>query len=823
MFKIFKYRKKEYVPKTEGAMNLVEEKGQVNLGILKKNQQHIVERLSKKIEETAFATDNLIKITYDLADHVEVQMDSINKVINEIGSYSALAEEVYANTESSKQIAADTLNIASTGNDAVNNSINAMKEIEKSMVYAREVVDNLSKKAKQIDEIIKVINGIAYNTNLLALNASIEAARAGEVGRGFAVVAEEVKKLADSSAKSANEIAKVIKEINDEVSNTIAAMNNSMEKIQEGTNIAEETKSVFDDIIRAVNATTKVSEEINTAIAKQTESLEYVISCTQDMTENSNKVISLVDIAALNTQYARTSLDTLSLASKDLMAISNKLLEAIVDDKEEDTVLNISINNKPLEFDPHLANDQDSAQILMNIYGALLYVGSTGEVSPGLAKNWHVEEDGLTWIFTLRKGAKFHNGREITAEDVKYSYERMTSPSLGSPNTWFLDHIEGAEDYINGRTNEISGVKVLDRYRLSIRLVSPYSGFLLNLGQFTTAILAKEDVEKGKLTGCGPYILEEVTDESCVLRAFKDYYGGEPFIDKIIVNYRHDDLVEGIAEGKYDLITVNGKEDLDRIKILPDVNIGLGDVLGTYYVGFNLESNSILARSREARRAISIGIDRRRIIDNILGDLGEEAKGPIPPKIIDNSHLPGYVYNPTMAKEILNREGLLNGQKVKVIIRDEPENALFYRLSQYVIEDLQKLGLDLEITKIPPRDYLRPENIARCHIFIGRWIADTGDPDNFLQPIFNYDNQTNFTRYNNPRVVELMDEAKEIINPNKKVEIYKKIQNIIIEDCPWAPVFHPKTAIVTRKGIVGARLSPLGIINYENILMESKG
>ncbi len=688
MFKIFKDRKKEYVPKTEGAMNLVEEKGQVNLGILKKNQQHIVERLSKKIEETAFATDNLIKITYDLADHVEVQMDSINKVINEIGSYSALAEEVYANTESSKQIAADTLNIASTGNDAVNNSINAMKQIEKSMVYAREVVDNLSKKAKQIDEIIKVINGIAYNTNLLALNASIEAARAGEVGRGFAVVAEEVKKLADSSAKSANEIAKVIKEINDEVSNTIAAMNNSMEKIQEGTNIAEETKSVFDDIIRAVNATTKVSEEINTAIAKQTESLEYVISCTQDMTENSNKVISLVDIAALNTQYARTSLDTLSLASKDLMAISNKLLEAIVDDKEEDTVLNISINNKPLEFDPHLANDQDSAQILMNIYGALLYVGSTGEVSPGLAKNWHVEEDGLTWIFTLRKGAKFHNGREITAEDVKYSYERMTSPRLGSPNTWFLDHIEGAEDYINGRTNEISGVKVLDRYRLSIRLVSPYSGFLLNLGQFTTAILAKEDVEKGKLTGCGPYILEEVTDESCVLRAFKDYYGGEPFIDKIIVNYRHDDLVEGIAEGKYDLITVNGKEDLDRIKILPDVNIGLGDVLGTYYVGFNLESNSILARSREARRAISIGIDRRRIIDNILGDLGEEAKGPIPPKIIDNSHLPGYVYNPTMAKEILNREGLLNGQKVKVIIRDEPENALFYRLSQYVIEDL---------------------------------------------------------------------------------------------------------------------------------------
>lgn len=821
MLKLFKERKQQNILEVVEGNNNVEGKDKVKIGILKKNQQHIVERLSTKIEETAFATDNLIKITYNLADHLELQMESINKVINEIGSYSALAEEVYANTESSKQIATDTLNIASNGNEAVNNSINAMKEIEKSVIYAREVVDNLNKKAKKIDEIIKVINEIAYSTNLLALNAAIEAARAGEVGRGFAVVAEEVKKLADNSAKSANEIAKVIKEIDEEVLNTINAMNNSMEKIKEGAKIAEETKCVFDGIIKAVNTTTQVAEDINAAIARQTESLEYVVSCTQDMAQNSNKVISLIDIASLNTQYAKTALDTLSLASKDLMAISNKLLEAIEDGKEEETVLNISINNKPLDFDPHLANDQDSAQILMNIYSALLYVGPTGEVSPGLAKNWYVEDDGVTWVFTLRRGAKFHNGREVTAEDVKYSYERMTSPRLNSPNTWFLEHIEGAKEYINGRAKEITGVKVLDRYRVSIKLVSPYSGFLLNLGLFTTAILAKEDVEKGKLTGCGPYILEEVTNEYCILKAFEDYYAGEPFIDKIIVNYRHDDLVQGLAEGKYDLITINNKEDIERIKKLQDVKITLGDVLGTYYVGFNLESNSILAKSKEARRAINMGIDRKKIVNEILGDLGEVAKSPIPPKIIDNSYLSGFLYNPTIAKDILRKEGLLNGEKIKVVIRDEPENTLFYKLSQCIIEDLKRLGLNVEITKVPPKNYLTKENISKCHIFIARWIADTGDPDNFLQPIFNYNNQTNYTRYNNPKVIELMDEAKRIINPNKKVELYKEIQRLIVEDCPWAPIFHPKTALVTRRGIVGARISPLGIINYENILIES--
>ncbi|OZV12036.1 chemotaxis protein [Tissierella sp. P1] len=822
MFRFPKKKKEKEKPVLMGKNNEVEIKEiSRDTGILKKNQKHIVERLAMKIDETAFATDNLIEITYNLADHVEVQMDSIHNVINEIGNYSALAEEVYASTENSKQIAADTLDIAYTGNDAVNNSINAMKEIEKSVIYARDVVNNLNEKSEHINEMLKVINNISYNTNLLALNASIEAARAGEAGRGFAVVANEVKKLADNSARSTNQIAEVIKEINDEVANTIKAMNDSMIKIQEGTDIANNTMIVFNEIIGAVNNTTKVTEEINNAIAKQTKSLENVIGLTADMTNNSNKVTSLVDIASLNTQYTKTSLNILSGVSKDLRAVSDRLLKEIETEDFQETVLNISLNSKPLEFNPQLSNDQDSAQVLFNIYGSLLYIGATGEVSPGIAKSWYVEDDGVTWIFSLRRGAKFHNGREITANDIKYSYEMMMNPKLQSPNTWFLEHIEGAEAYVNGRAKEITGVKVLDKYRISIKLISPYSGFLLNLGQFSACILAKEDAEKGKLTGCGPYILEEVTNEYCILKAFQGYYGGAPYQDKIIVNYRDDDIVQGFIEGKYDFATFNSKEDLERIKKVPHTSIDLNDVMGTYYVGFNLEGNSIFAKSKEARRALNMGINKKKIISDLLGDLGEEAKGPIPPKIIDNAYLPEFPYNPSMAKEILNKEGLYKSGPIKVVIRDELESALFYRISEYVIKDLEELGVKLEISKVSPRDYLKPDTIAKCHIFIGRWIADTGDPDNYLQPLFNYNNQTNFTRYNNPRVIELMDRAKEIINPNRKMEVYKDIQRIIVDDCPWVFIYHPKIALASKKGIVGARMSPLGIINYENVLIQS--
>ncbi|MGN9164501.1 ABC transporter substrate-binding protein [Tissierellaceae bacterium HCP3S3_D8] len=793
-------------------------------GILKNNQKHIVERLAMKIDETAFATDNLIQITYDLADHVEVQMCSIHNVIDEIENYSALAEEVYASTENSKQIAADTLNIAYTGNDAVNNSINAMKEIEESVVYAKNVVNDLNQKSKRIDDMLEVINNISYNTNLLALNASIEAARAGDAGRGFSVVANEVKKLAENSANSTSQIAEVIKEINNEISNTIKAMNDSMTKIEEGMDIANNTMVVFNEIIGAINNTSKVTEEINDAISKQTESLENMINLTSDMSNNSNKVTSLVDIASLNTKYAQTSLDMLSGVSKDLKIISDKLLENIETDKVEETILNISLNSKPLEFNPQLSKDQDSAQVLFNVHGTLLYIGDTGEISPGVAKSWYVEDDGVTWVFNIRRGAKFHNGREIKADDIKYSYEMMMSPKLHSPNTWFLGHIEGAEDYVNGRAKEIIGIKVLDRYRLAIRLVSPYSGFLLNLGQFSTSILAKEDLEKGKITGCGPYILDEITDEYCVLKAFENYYGGAPYLDKIVVNYKNEDLAQKFIEGKYDFATFNNKEDFERIKKLPNINTSLNDVMGTYYLGFNLEGNSIFAKSKDARRALNMGINKKRIIGEILGDLGEEAKGPIPPRIVNNTYLQEVPYNPSMAKDILNKEGLYKSRDtIKLIIRDEPESTLFHRISQYIIDDLEGLGIKLEISRIPNKDYLKANNIAKCHIFVGRWIADTGDPDNYLQPLFNYNNQTNATRYNNHDVVELMNRAKEIINPNKKMEIYKDIQNIIIDDCPLVPIYHPRTALASKKNIVGARLSPLGIINYENVLIKERG
>jgi ABC-type transport system substrate-binding protein len=816
-------RKKEILPEQNYEKNQLHSESSDETSILKHNQKCIVDKLGRKIEETGFAAENLINITHNIANHVEIQMESIDRVVNEISNYSALAEEVFASTEDSKQIANQTLGIANKGTDAVNNSINAMKEIEASVESAKGVVNDLTIKSAHINDMLKIIKDISNHTNLLALNASIEAARAGEAGRGFAVVAQEVKNLAEMSAESAGQISETINEINSSIDHTMEAMNKSMEKVKEGTDIANNTVEVFNNIITAVNTSTNVAEEINTAVSKQTKSLESIITATEEMSSSSEKVMSMVEVASLNTQYTKTSLNTLSEVSKDLTTISSRLLDKVQVSVKSDTMVKTCLHTAPLSNDPHLAYDQESAQLMFNVHAGLLLIGTSGDLSPGVAKNWYVEDDNVTWIFNLRKGAKFHNGREITAEDVKYSYQRMLSPKLKSPNTWFLDQIEGAVDYSNNRASEVKGVKVLDRYRISIKLISPYSGFLLNLGQYCTSILAKEDMEKGIITGCGAYTIGEISKEACTLVAFKEYFGGTPYVDKIQISFGGDSLTQGFLDGKYDVITVDNKTSMEKVKNTSNGKIAMKSIMGTYYAGFNLDSNSIFAKNKEVRRAMNLAVNKKKILDEILGGMAEEAKGPFPPSIIDNSYLQGFPYNPKAAKEILTREGVFKANNtLKVIIRDESSDALFNKLATYVLNDLKEIGINMTIEKLPPSNYLAPGPISKCDMFFSRWIADTGDADNYLQPLFNPDNVTDFCRYNNPTVTDKMSKAKAIINPQKKLEMYKEIQKIIIEDAPWIFIHHPQIAHVTKNGIIGVRLSPLGIINYDQILIENR-
>jgi ABC-type transport system substrate-binding protein len=793
-------------------------KRDAKLALLKKNQRAIVDRITSKLDETKNTTQALISSITTITKDVEVQMDAIEHLVHEINQYTALAEEVYASTINSEQIAAQTLETAKMGNSAVEVSIGAMNEIETSMNYVKDAVISLEEKASHINDMLKIIRDIAEQTNLLSLNASIEAARAGEAGRGFAVVATEVKKLAERSRESADTISKTIQEINSSIKQTIDAIQRSNLKVKEGVEKANHTMEVFNNIIEAVNTTARTSIEIKNAIQEQTQSLEKVISSTEDMNKTSEKVMAKVESAALSTEYTKNAIESLIEVSNDLKNVSDNLLSRIDEVEEESRVLKTTINGTPSTLDPAMAFDQQSAKIFINVHAGLLTPGLGVEIYPGVAKNWYVEEDNLTWIFNLKKGIKFHNGREVTAQDVKYSFERLLSPKLNSPNSWFLFDIEGAAEYNQGKLREVSGIKVLDKYCISLKLKKPYTGFLLNLAQSCCAILAKEDVERGVFTGCGPYKITNVSENGCVLEAFHDYFGGCAYIDKIEVTYVDDDVVKKFVDREYDFIPVDDRNTLEKIKEAGLSNtVKLQNVMTTTYAGINLRSSSAFVKDKDVRRALNYAINKKRIIDEVMGGMAVESKGPLPPSIIDNKYLRGYEYSPQKAREILSRKGIK--EKLVIQIRQGNGTSANERIAEYMKEDLKAVGIECVIDKVPADKYLKPESIAKCHIFISGWVADTGDADNYLEPLFNPANFTDFTGYENQEVLELMARAKTIVNPEKRIEMYKKIQEIIVDDAPWVFLYHPQSGFAAHKHIAGVRLSSLGKTKFDDIMI----
>ncbi len=785
--------------------------------LLKHNQKCIVNKIGIKIEETGIVADNLIGITNNITECVAVQINSIEKLVGEIHNYSALAEEVMASTESSRQIATQTLDIAQQGSIAAANSIQAMNEIALSVEEAKEIVNTLNSKAKHIDQLLTVIKEIAHSTNLLSLNASIEAARAGEAGRGFAVVAQEVKKLAQQSVQSTDYINNTINEINHSITETIDSMNKIIGKVQIGSDIAHNTSTVFTTIISAVNNSSNISEEINSAISQQSASLENVVHSTEEMSTTSNQLMSISELASLYTLFTQSSLSSLNQSSIGLKKITTQMLDKIESNPYQGFILRTCLPNEITTFDPSLSTQYIGGHILSNVHAGLLTIDSSGNVAPGIAKSWYLGEDN-TWIFNLRRGAKFHNGREITADDIKYNYERLLHPSVKSPNAWCLQPVEGAEDFQNGRTKEISGLTILDKYRVSIKLSAPYSGFLLNLGQFYSGILAKEELEKGRIVGCGPYMLT-VENSLCTLDAFPDYFNGEPYIKQIQITLTNEETAEDFAKQKYNFLFIDNKKTMEQVENLKDTTCNTASIMGTYYAGFNLLSNSIYTQNKELRIALNHAINKQRLIDALLGSLAIESKGPFPPKIINDPTLNGYPYNPKLAKELIakNKQGM-NNEKLKVLFREDASTILFSKITNYIIEDLKEVGIECTLVNVSSANYLTTSSIAKCDLYVSRWIADTGDPDNFLQPMFAPGLESNRSSYSNEMVNHKLIQAKEIINPNTRMDLYKDIQKTIVEDAPWIFLYHPNMGFAQQDNISGLKMNPLGLFRYEDII-----
>ncbi|SCY00688.1 ABC transporter substrate-binding protein [Alkaliphilus peptidifermentans] len=814
------FKKKDLI--TDEQLKQAETKYDVNkhiptsITVLKDNQRKMVVKLTNRIDETGVIASSLIDTTQGISKAIESQLKSIELVVDEISNYSALAEEVFASIENSKGITHQTLTVAKEGSKTIDKSLESMDNIQSSMTTVKQAVGELYNKSQNVDELLTLIKDIADSTNLLALNASIEAARAGDAGRGFAVVANEVKKLATRSIESVTHINEILTEIKQSINNTSALMNETEDRVNIGRTLSNNSRSVFETIIKAAEETSAVSDEINHAVTKQNSSLEHVVESTYAMNEQFSMLINKVETTLLNTEYTSTSLKTLKKLSTELNSNNDSLMKELKSEDVSSTKLKSNAAYPLSTIDAMKCLDATEAEVFKNVHSTLTLINEHTKVSPGIAKCWRVLDDQITWEFQLRKGVKFHNGDVLSADDVIFSYERLLDPKLKSPNTWMLFDIEGAEEFSTGKAQKISGLEIINPHVIRIRLTSPSAGFLLNIGQVVCPIYSKKAFKNnGDIVGCGAYTIEVANDKVIHLKAFKDFYLGEPYIESLELIIDVKSIGQRFINKEYDYIKVDNAT-LYKAVMEKNMNLDVNDMLASYFVGFNMHSNHPIINNKEARQALNYAINKERIVENALGGLGSISSSPMPSLMLGGEAIKPYEYNPQKAKQMLKNAGISNFS-LHLAARDGNQGGIFEKILKCVCEDLEAIGIKIKLSDYASSDFVGNKRYLTCDIFVSRWVADNGDPDNFLQPIFTPNGTGNFTSYNNPEVSELMSQAKEMLNPSKRLEIYTKISLLLKEEAPWVYLFHPKSGVAYHKHLSGMNINAMGFIAYDQL------
>ena len=207
------------------------------------------------------------------------------------------------------------------------------------------------------------------------------------------------------------------------------------------------------------------------------------------------------------------------------------------------------VSSDPKSFDPAAIAGWDQGVIAPNLLEGLFRLSPDGrEIELAIAESFDVSDDGMTWTFNIRDGAKFHNGRQITAGDFKYSFERVLNPETRSPKAWMLAVVAGAQAYQDGSADGVSGITAVDDSTLQIQLSEPLAPFKSMLASINLAVVPQEEVEKWgedfgqNVVAAGPFTLGEWNlNQDVTLNAFEEYWNGRPYLDQLQFRFIRDE------------------------------------------------------------------------------------------------------------------------------------------------------------------------------------------------------------------------------------------------------------------------------------------
>ena len=471
-----------------------------------------------------------------------------------------------------------------------------------------------------------------------------------------------------------------------------------------------------------------------------------------------------------------------------------------------DDSLVIALQSDPTSLDPRLATDAMSSRVIDLLFNGLFRSDPKGRLQPELVESYELQGE-TAYVFKLRKNVRFSNGIELTAQDVKFTIVSILDPALGSRK--------------RASFKNVAMIETMDRYSLTIWLKKPQASFLESL---KIGIIPREYAEKAgegfgsRPVGTGPFKLVGWDKGGRIeLRRHDDYFRGPPPIHAITCKVVPDTstrLLE-LRKGSVDFVQNDIPPELvHSFDQDPSFTVQMSPSSTFKYVGVNLK-HPILSR-REVRRAVAHAIDRKAIIDNLLLGQASPASGLLcPSNAFYVPDLPTYEFNPSLAGRILDEAGLRiepqTGHRFAITFKTSKDQRA-NQIAQIIQQQLAEVGVKAEIGSFEWATFYSDIISGNFDIYSLTWVG-ISDPD-FFYDAFHSNNVplhgVNRGHFSNSDIDRFTELGKAELDPAKRYETYRQVQEIIAQELPYIPLWYPHNVAIMTNRLSGFELYPAG-------------
>jgi peptide/nickel transport system substrate-binding protein len=467
-------------------------------------------------------------------------------------------------------------------------------------------------------------------------------------------------------------------------------------------------------------------------------------------------------------------------------------------------VLVVGITSGPNNLDPRIGTDDVSGKTAQLIFNNLMTLDENLRVSPDLAERLE-NPDPTTYVVTLKRGVKFHDGHELTSADVVYTFRSLLDPAFVSPR--------------KGAFRMVLAIDPRDRYTVVFTLKEPFGSFPVNL-VIPIVPDGAGPAFRDHPIGTGPYrFARYLTDDRLELSRFDDYFGGRPKNDGLVLRIVPDDIMRGLElrKGTMDIVVNDLAPDIMyQLGQDPDLQLVTAPGVDYQYIGVN--TRDPILQSTLVRQAIAHAIDRDAIITHLRRGLAIHATGILPPvSWAYAKSVPEFAYEPARARELLDEAGYHDtdgdGPEPRMHLTLKMSNVEFNRLQASVIqENLRAVGIALDVRTYEFATLYADVLKGNFQLYFLQWVGGAvADPD-ILRRVFHSTQvpPSGFNRgyYRNERVDYLLDQAASARDESQRRQFYGAVQSIVAAEEPYISLWCKTNVAVARRSLTGFHILP---------------